>query len=102
MGLMKKYTKTKKTCSVTFSIPKEAVKAAKTVHLVGEFNKWNIHATPMKRADDGSFKITLEMKTGQEYEYRYLIDDRRWENDYKADKYVVSSYGQCENSVVMV
>jgi 1,4-alpha-glucan branching enzyme len=102
MGIMKKYTKTKNTCKVTFSLPKEAVETAKTVYLVGEFNKWQIHATPMKKANDGSFKITLEMKTGQEHQYRYLIDDHKWENDYKADKYVVSNYGQCENSVVIV
>jgi 1,4-alpha-glucan branching enzyme len=102
MGLMKKYVKAKNTCSVTFSLPKEAVKTAKTVHLVGEFNKWQIHTTPMKKAADGSFKVTLEMKTGHEHQYRYLIDDQKWENDYQADKYVTSAYGQCENSVVIV
>jgi 1,4-alpha-glucan branching enzyme len=102
MSLMKKYTKTKNTCKVTFSLPKEAVIAAKTVHLVGEFNKWQLHATPMKQSDDGSYKITLEVKAGQEFQYRYLIDDHRWENDYHADKYIASPYGRCENSVVVV
>jgi len=102
MSLMKKYAKAKNTCSVTFSHPREAVKTAKTVHLVGEFNDWQLHATPMKKATDGSFKTTLELKAGKEHQYRYLIDDQKWENDYKADKYVVSAYGQCENSVVII
>jgi 1,4-alpha-glucan branching enzyme len=102
MGLMKKYSKTKNTCSVTFTLPKETAKTAKIVHLVGEFNKWGIHATPMKKAADGSFKATLEFKVGKEHQYRYLIDDQRWETDTQADKYESSAYGQCENSVVVV
>ena len=102
MGLTKKYVKAKNACNVTFSVPKEAVRTAKTVHLVGEFNDWQLHATPMKKAADGSFTATLKLKAGKEHQYRYLIDDMKWENDYKADKYVVSAYGQCENSVVIV
>jgi 1,4-alpha-glucan branching enzyme len=99
---MKKYVKAKNTCKVTFSLPTEAVKTAKTVHLVGEFNKWDTHATPMKKATDGSFRAILELKAGTEHQYRYLIDDRMWETDNQADKYVNSAYGQCENSVVVV
>ncbi len=102
MGLTKKYAKGKAICSVTFSLPKEAVKTAKTAYLVGEFNNWQIHATPMKKATDGSFESTLRLKAGKEYQYRYLIDDQTWENDYKADKYVPSAYGACDNSVVIV
>jgi 1,4-alpha-glucan branching enzyme len=101
MGLMKKYAKAKNTCRVTFILPKDAAKTAKTVHLVGEFNKWDVHATPMKKASDGSFKTMLELKAGEEHEYRYLIDDHRWETDYQADKTASSVYGQCENSVVV-
>ena len=102
VGLLKKYSKAKNTCSVTFILPKEAAKTAKLVHLVGEFNKWGIHTTPMKKATDGSFKATLELKTGMEHQYRYLIDDKKWETDYQADKYVNSDYGKCENSVVVL
>ena len=102
MALMKKYAKAKNICSVTFSHPKEAVKTAKTVHLVGEFNNWQIHATAMKKAVDGSFKVALDLKPGREYQYRYLIDDQKWENDYKADKYKASVYGNCENSIAVV
>ncbi len=102
MGLTKKYAKGNTTCSVMFNLPKEAVKTAKTAYLVGEFNNWQIHSTPMKKATDGSFNATLALKAGREYQYRYLIDDKTWENDFKADKYVPSSYGACDNSVVIV
>ena len=102
MSLVKQCLKTKPICKVTFILPKEAVKNAKSVYLVGEFNQWQIHATPMKKAKDGSFKAVLELKKSKEYQYRYLIDDRIWENDWKADKYVPSPYGDCDNSVVVV
>ena len=102
MGLEKKHLKGKPLCKVTFILPKEAGKIAKSVHLVGEFNKWQIHATPMKKTKDGSYKTTLELEPGKEYQYRYLIDDKIWENDWKADKYVPSPYGACENSVVIL
>jgi 1,4-alpha-glucan branching enzyme len=102
MPITKQYSKTKPVCKVTFQLPKEAVKNAKSVHLVGEFNSWQIHATPMKKSKDGSFKVVLELKKGAQHQYRYLIDDSIWENDWKADKYVPSPYGACENSVVIV
>ncbi len=102
MALTKRYSKTKSVCKVTFTLPKEAVENAKSVYLVGEFNNWQIHATPMKKYKDGSFKVVLELQKDRPYQYRYLIDDNLWENDWKADKYVPSPYGACENSVVVV
>ena len=45
---------------------------------------------------------TLELKPGREYQFRYLIDGRQWENDWHADKYVQSPIGDSENSVVVV
>jgi 1,4-alpha-glucan branching enzyme len=101
MALSKQASKNKSVRRVTFNLPKEAVKNAKSVYLVGEFNNWQIHATPMKKAKDGSYKVVLELEKGKEYQYRFLIDDHTWENDWKADKYVSSPYGACENSVVI-
>jgi 1,4-alpha-glucan branching enzyme len=102
MGLMKKYAKDKDTCFVTFSLPKEAVKTARRVHLVGEFNNWQQRHTPMVKLKDGSSAVGLELKTGREYQYRYLIDGKIWKNDFQADKYMPSPYGACDNSVVIV
>lgn len=102
MALKKIFLEDSSLCEVTFSLSKEIVKSAKTVHLVGEFNDWNEKATPMKKSKDGSFSVTLELETGSEYQFRYLIDGKIWENDWNADKYVVTHFGDCDNSVVAV
>jgi 1,4-alpha-glucan branching enzyme len=100
--LKKQVLKTRGACKVTFTLSKEAVKGAKTVHLVGEFNGWDPNAAPMKRMAGGSFQISLTIESGRAYQFRYLIDGRTWENDWAADRYVPSSFGADENSVVDV
>ena len=83
-------------------MPKEAVKSAKMVHIVGDFNNWQKKSSPLKKLKTGTFKITLDLPRDQEYEYRYLVDNIIWENDWDADKYVPSPYYDAENSVVVV
>ena len=102
MSIKKQYLKNKPVCKVTFSLPKKIVKSAKTVHLVGDFNDWDQQAASMKKLKDGSFKITLELETGREYQFRYLIDGTDWENDWNANKYVPNPFGDSDNSVVVV
>jgi 1,4-alpha-glucan branching enzyme len=102
MSVKKQYLKSKSECKVTFSLPKEAVQNAKKVTLVGEFNNWNKSKTVMKELKDGSVNVSLNLKTGREYEYRFLIDGTTWENDWAADKYVASNIPGVENSVVVV
>jgi len=103
MSLKKQNVKGKSSlCRVTFSIPKGAVKSAKKVTLVGDFNNWDTHATPMKKQKDGSFSVSINLEKGREYQFRYLIDGKTWENDWVADKYVATVYGGAENSVVVV
>jgi len=102
MSLKKQYLSDKPVCKVTFSLPKEVVSEAQKVHIVGEFNNWNKRATPMMKQKDRTFKATLDLKKNKEYQFRYLIDDEKWQNDYEADKYVHSTFGNCENSVVVV
>jgi 1,4-alpha-glucan branching enzyme len=100
--MKKQYLKSKKACKVTFNLSKDAVKQAKIVHLVGDFNNWDIAATPLKRMKDGSFQVSLQLETGRSYQFRYLIDEKTWENDWSADSYSPSSFGAAENSVVTV
>jgi 1,4-alpha-glucan branching enzyme len=101
MGIKKQYLKSRKTCKVTFRLPRIAAPDAKAVCIVGDFNGWSIYANPMKKLKTGEFTITLEVEPGREYQFRYLIDEQRWENDWNADKYIKSPYGS-ENSVVIV
>lgn len=101
-GIRKQYFKTKPLCRVSFLLPGIAAPAAANVCIVGDFNNWSITQHPMKRLKNGDFSIVLDLEPGREYQFRYLIDECRWENDWKADKYVASCYGDCENSVVIV
>jgi 1,4-alpha-glucan branching enzyme len=101
-GFKKRYSKTKPVCKVTFVLPVLAAPSAEIVCLVGEFNNWSITQHPMKRLKNGDFSISIDLETGREYQFRYLIDDCRWENDWNADKYVATMYGDSENSVVIV
>lgn len=101
-GIKKEYLKSRNMCKVTFRLPKIAATDAKSASIVGDFNDWSIYVNPMKKLKSGEFKITLELKPGREYQFRYLIDESRWENDRNADKYVKSPYGDSDNSVVVV
>ena len=100
--MKKSYSKGRRVCKVTFSLPKPAVTGAKTVAVVGEFNEWGAKPTPLKRQKDGSFSTALELEAGRAYRFRYLIDGERWENDWAADRYEASDIAGAENSVVEV
>ncbi len=102
IGINKQYLKSNSKCKVTFRLPKEAVPEAQSVTIVGDFNNWNASDTPMKKLKKGGFAITLDLERDREYQFRYLIDSTKWENDWKADKYVSNPYGDSENSVVVV
>ncbi len=102
MSLKKRYLKTGDKCKVTFDLPKEITKSASKVTVVGEFNNWDPKATPLRQLKDKAYKITLDLPTGKEYQFRYLIDEKNWVNDWHADKYVSSAVGNCDNSVVVV
>jgi 1,4-alpha-glucan branching enzyme len=93
----KNYSKTGNACRVTFKLPAEV--EAQTVNLCGEFNNWDTSSHPMKQLKDGSFSLTISLEPGQEYRYRYLTDDKRWENDWKADAYLPNQFGS-EDSIV--
>ncbi|WP_319521834.1 isoamylase early set domain-containing protein [uncultured Desulfosarcina sp.] len=102
MSLKKQYLKNKERCKVTFRLPKAAAPKAKTIHIVGEFNDWSTVKTPMKRLKSGEFTAVVELAPGRDYQFRYLIDQTFWENDWDADRYVKSDFGDCDNSVVAV
>ncbi len=102
MSLIKRYLRKKLVCKVTFRLPRKATESSKNVHVVGDFNEWDSHSIPMKRLKNGDFTATVDLDPSKEYQFRYLKDDQSWENDWDADKYVPSPYGDCDNSVVVV
>lgn len=87
---------------MTFELPKEAAESEASVKLIGDFNDWNPAVPPMSQLKNGKFTSKLELDAGREYQFRYLINDNVWENDWNADKYVPNPYGDGDNSVVIV
>ncbi|MDR3272401.1 MAG: isoamylase early set domain-containing protein, partial [Flavobacteriaceae bacterium] len=69
------------------------------VAIVGDFNGWDVEASPLKKGKDGVFKITLDLATGGEYEYRFVVDGS-YINDPEAEKYYFNHYAGQDNSVV--
>ena len=102
MSIKKQYLKSRPVCKVTFRLPKENTTDADRVHIVGDFNDWQRDATPMKELKDGTYKATIEVEPDSEYQFRYLIDGAKWENDSEADRYVPTPYGDADNSVLSV
>ena len=99
--IIKKQLKSRPICKVTFKLPAKEANAAKKINIVGEFNDWDFHATPMKRLRKGDFTATVDLEQGKEHQFRYLLDDTHWENDPTADKFVPTPYGDSENSVII-
>jgi len=99
MSLTKKFLKSKNVCKCTFRLPREAAPESNSVCLVGDFNAWDTQATPMTKLKNGEFKVEVSLETGRDYEFRYLIDNQKWENDWAADSYRGGA-GTGENSVV--
>ncbi|WP_133469494.1 isoamylase early set domain-containing protein [Paraglaciecola marina] len=102
MAFKKQYLKSKAVCKVTFKLSKEEAQEAETVSLVGDFNNWDAASTPMKKLKNGSFTTTVNLPKDSNYEFRYLLDDTEWENDWEADAYIPSPVSLEDNSVVAV
>ncbi|WJG11060.1 isoamylase early set domain-containing protein [Aliiglaciecola sp. LCG003] len=102
MSFKKTYLKSKPVCKVTFKLSKEEAKNAQKVRVVGDFNEWNLSASPMKKLKNGGFSSTIDLPKGAEYQFRYLLDDHEWENDWHADAYITSPVSFDDNSVVSV
>lgn len=95
----KSYSKNGKTCRITFEIP--AGTDAKKAFLCGDFTEWEKTCVPMKRRKDGSFATSVTLQIGQEYNFRYLLDDSHWQNDESADRFAPNPFGS-EDGVIHV
>ena len=98
MSIEKKALKAKPVCKVKFSLSGDQYTSASSILLLGDFNNWQMGETPMKKTK-GVWSVSLDLETGKEYQFRYLIDGTNWENDPEADKFVPSGLGS-ENSVL--
>lgn len=95
----KKYSADKKNCKVTFILP--AGVDAKSACLCGDFNNWDMKSTPMKKDQNENLSATINLVAGQDYKFRYCIDNTQWENDPDADAQVPNPFGS-KDSIVKV
>lgn len=100
--LKKVYSKTNQVCKVTFSLPIDATYGGQDIRVVGEFNNWNWEEGLAMVKGKTEYTATLELPAGRNYEFRYLVDNGHWENDWAADAYVPSPFDGIDNSVLSV
>ncbi len=96
MAIKKQYLKSKPVCKVTFTVP---AKGAKKVAVIGTFNNWNTSASKLRKLKNGTFKGTIDLAKGENYEFRYLVDND-YKNDEEADRYIWNNYAGAENAVL--
>jgi len=102
MPVSKKFMKKKDQFNCTFRVPKKEAHGANKICLVGEFNEWQTDTMPMTALKNGDFKIDIQLQPGKTYQYRYLVDDKEWQNDVKADAYWPIPEFSVDNSVINV
>src|SRR5690606_3841621 len=81
---------------ITFELP--SCLWADRILLVGDFNHWDSQATPMQQDRDGVWRAVIDLKRGEQAQFRYLIDGQ-WRTDYHADGSTQNTFGS-ENSIV--
>jgi 1,4-alpha-glucan branching enzyme len=102
MSIQKHFLPGKGVCQVLFTLPVSIFDDAKKIAVVGDFNDWNREKHLLKKTKSGRFQRLLELPTGKEYQFRYLIDDNDWENEWEADGLVETPFEETYNSMVIV
>ena len=102
--LKKKIVQSRQVVKFTFEVPRAKLPVGlkvDSIRVVGEFNDWDESATSMAyHKKDKVFRVTLELEPGREYQFRYLLNDGYWCNDWAADKYTANQFGE-DNCVVV-
>jgi hypothetical protein len=102
--IKKQFIKTRQTYKVTFRLAENEQPEGyevHTAHLVGDFNDWDRESLPMKGLQNGDFKISIDLEPGERYEFRYLLNDEKWYNEWEADEYVLGDFGK-DNCIVEI
>lgn len=89
--IKKSYVKSKKQYKVTFEVPVEQIGKSRDVRVLGTFNGWSWDNGLAMSNGKGSYKANIELAPG-EYQFRYLVDNQEWKNDWDAPGYTASGY----------
>lgn len=90
----KKYSKTKGTCKVTFSLGADQVGDKRDVRVLADFNEWSWINGVQLKASKGKYSGSVELPAQPaHYQFRYLVDGSQWMNDPVAEGYQPNIYG---------
>lgn len=87
MSIKKQYLKKDGVCKITFSLKDENEKI-KTIRIPGDFNNWDHNCVPMKKLKNNGFSQVINLESGKSYQFRYLVNDSRWEDEPECDNFV--------------
>ena len=74
---------------------------ANSVSLVGDFNSWNRALTPLTKNDSGLWFAEIEALKSGSYQYKFIVDGKRWLEDPSNGMKVPDNYGGL-NSVLAI
>ncbi|MDR2962435.1 MAG: isoamylase early set domain-containing protein [Bacteroidales bacterium] len=96
--MKKTFPKASAVCKVTFTISADLLGGAKKASVAGDFNDWDIEELPFK-ITNGTGSVSRGLPLGREFQYKFVIDGTRWENDPETEGYAPNGLGDY-NSVV--
>lgn len=70
------------------------------VALVGDFNNWDVAATPMQRAGPNAWWVVVQLRPGR-YRYSFVINGTRWMMDPGAPRAADNDFGP-RSSVITI
>jgi len=85
--------------SVQFVLDAHATDSATTVSVVGDFNEWNVAATPMT-LERGAWSVSLPTTAGR-HVYAFVLNGERWIADPRAPRAADADFGR-PGSVIIV
>ena len=80
---------------ISFAAPE-----ARAVSVVGEFNGWSPEKHPLQQRDAETWHVMLQLPPGT-YQYKFVIDGTRWEEDGQNPKRTMNEFGTT-NSILEV
>ena len=103
MAINKEYSEDRKICKVTFTLPDYFEESFEHASVVGEFNNWNSEANALEKNEKtGLYSTEIDMETGRQYRFRYVVDSKTWINDSEADRFEPTPFGGSENCVLIL
>ncbi|MGQ1786525.1 MULTISPECIES: isoamylase early set domain-containing protein [unclassified Saccharicrinis] len=101
MSIKKQFLKSKPECKVTFKFEKKPDLTPESVKVVGDFNNWDKNTEPMKPLKSGDFTQTINLNSGSQVQFRYLVNDSFWLNDDQADGFIDAGIGDSEKNSLL-